>query len=111
LSPLRLSLATGDYDRIRPLVDGTVRIDGVDPGFSILDPEETFFRAFKYADFDICELSPSSFTVKTASGDCPYVRIPVFPSCAFRHTSVCIRADRGITRPEDLKGRCIGLPE
>lgn len=111
MSPLRLSLAIGDYDRIRPLADGTVRIDGVDPVFSILDPEEIFFRAFKYADFDICELSLSSFTVKTANGDCPYAGIPVFPSRAFRHTSVYIRTDRGIRRPEDLKGRRIGVPE
>jgi 4,5-dihydroxyphthalate decarboxylase len=111
LSLLRPSLAIGDYDRIRPLVDGSVRIDGADPVFSILDPEEIFFRAFKYADFDICELSLSSFTVKTANGDCPYFGIPVFPSRAFRHTSVYIRTDRGIERPEDLKGRRVGVPE
>lgn len=111
MSLLRPSLAIGDYDRIRPLVDGTVRIDGADPVFSILDPEEIFFRAFKFADFDICELSLSSFTVKTANDDCPYVGIPVFPSRAFRHTSVYIRTDRGIARPEDLKGRRIGVPE
>lgn len=111
MSRLPLSLAIGDYDRIRPLMDGTVRIDGVDPVFSILDPEEIFFRAFKYADFDICELSLSSFTVKTAAGNCPYVGIPVFPSRAFRHTSIYVRTDRGIDRPEDLKGRRIGVPE
>lgn len=111
MSKLQLSLAIGDYDRIRPLVDGSVQIDGVDPVFSILDPEEIFFRAFKFADFDICELSLSSFTVKTAAGDCPYVGIPVFPSRAFRHTSVYIRTDRGIERPEDLKGKRVGVPE
>jgi 4,5-dihydroxyphthalate decarboxylase len=111
LSKLRLSLAIGDYDRIRPLVDGSVQIDGVDPVFSILDPEEIFFRAFKYADFDICELSLSSYTVKTANGDCPYTAVPVFPSRAFRHTSVYIRTDRGITKPEDLRGRRVGVPE
>jgi len=111
LSALRLSLAIGDYDRIRPLVDGNVRIDGVDPAFSILDPEEIFFRAFKYADFDICELSLSSYTVKTANGDCPYVAVPVFPSRAFRHTSVYIRTDRGIAKPEDLRGKRVGVPE
>ncbi|MFT8246109.1 ABC transporter substrate-binding protein [Roseomonas sp. BN140053] len=111
MSKLPLSLAIGDYDRIRPIADGTVQIDGVDPVMSILDPEEIFFRAFKFADFDICELSLSSFTVKTAAGNCPYVGIPVFPSRAFRHTSVYIRTDRGIARPEDLKGRRIGVPE
>jgi 4,5-dihydroxyphthalate decarboxylase len=77
----------------------------------LLEPEEIFFRAFRHADFDICELSMSSFTVKTGTGDCPYVGVPVFPSRAFRHNSIYIRTDRGIARPEDLKGRRIGVPE
>jgi len=111
MGKLNLSIAVGDYDRTRPLVDGTVQIDGVDPVFSLLFPEEIFFRAFRYAEFDICELSLSSFCVKTAANDCPYVGVPVFPSRAFRHTSVCIRNDRGINAPEDLKGRRIGIPE
>lgn len=111
MTKLALSIAVGDYDRVRPLVDGSVQIDGVDPVFMLLEPEEIFFRAFRHADFDICELSMSSFTVKTAAGDCPYVGVPVFPSRAFRHNSIYIRTDRGIARPEDLKGRRIGVPE
>jgi 4,5-dihydroxyphthalate decarboxylase len=104
MSRLHLSVAIGDYDRVRPLVDGNVQIDGVDSVFMLLEPEEIFFRAFRHADFDICELSMSSFTVKTANGDCPYVGVPVFPSRSFRHNSIYIRADHGIARPEDLKG-------
>ena len=92
MSKLALSIAIGDYDRVRPLVDGSVQIDGVDPVFMLLEPEEIFFRAFRHADFDICELSMSSFTVKTANGDCPYVGVPVFPSRAFRHNSIYIRS-------------------
>jgi 4,5-dihydroxyphthalate decarboxylase len=111
MAKLALSIAVGDYDRVRPLVDGSVQIDGLDPVFMLLEPEEIFFRAFRHADFDICELSMSSFTVKTAGGDCPYVGVPVFPSRAFRHNSIYIRTDRGIARPEDLKGRRIGVPE
>jgi 4,5-dihydroxyphthalate decarboxylase len=111
MSRLALSVAVGDYDRVRPLVDGSVQIDGVDPVFMLLEPEEIFFRAFRHADFDICELSMSSFTIKTANGDCPYVGVPVFPSRSFRHNSIYIRTDRGIARPEDLKGRRIGVPE
>jgi 4,5-dihydroxyphthalate decarboxylase len=111
MAKLALSVAVGDYDRVRPLVDGSVQIDGVDPVFMLLEPEEIFFRAFRHADFDICELSMSSFVVKTAMGDCPYVGVPVFPSRAFRHNSIYIRTDRGIVRPEDLKGRRIGVPE
>jgi 4,5-dihydroxyphthalate decarboxylase len=111
MSKLELSIAVGDYDRVRPLVDGSVQIDGVDPVFMLLEPEEIFFRAFRHADFDICELSMSSFTVKTANGDCPYVGVPVFPSRAFRHNSIYIRTDRGIAKPEDLRGKRIGVPE
>ncbi|WP_238380980.1 ABC transporter substrate-binding protein [Alkalilacustris brevis] len=108
---LQLSLAIGDYDRARPLLDGDVRMDGVEIVPLKLDPEEIFFRAFRHAEFDICELSLSSFSVKTAAGDCPYVGVPVFPSRMFRHTSVYIRTDRGIESPADLTGRRVGLAE
>jgi 4,5-dihydroxyphthalate decarboxylase len=110
MSNLNLSVAVGDYDRNRPLINGAVRIDGVDPVFMTLSPEEIFFRAFRSVDFDICELSLSSFTVKTALDDCPYVGIPAFVSKAFRHTSIYVRTDR-IKEPKDLKGRKVGVPE
>ena len=110
MSKLNLSVAIGDYDRNRPLIDGAVRIDGVDPVFMTLSPEEIFFRAFRTSDFDICELSLSSYTVKTALGDCPYVGIPAFVSRAFRHTSIYVRTDR-IKEPKDLIGKKVGLPE
>jgi 4,5-dihydroxyphthalate decarboxylase len=111
MAKLALSIAIGDYDRMRPLVSGEVQIDGADPVFMLLEPEEMFFRGFRQEAFDVCELSLSSFTVKTAARDCPYVGIPVFPSRAFRHTSIYRRTDRGIDTPADLKGRRIGTPE
>src|SRR5246500_3544178 len=111
MSKLQLSLAVGGYDRMRPLVDGLVQIDSVDAQFMLLDPEEIFFRAFRHADFDVCELSLSSYSVKTAAGTSPYVAVPVFPSRAFRHTSIYVNAKAGINKPEDLKGKRIGVPE
>ncbi len=110
MSKLQLSVAVGNYDRVRPLLDGAVQIDGVDPVFMNLPPEEIFFRAFRGMDFDICELSMSSFTVKTAEGNCPYVGVPAFVSRAFRHNSIYVRRDR-VQSPADLKGRRVGLPE
>ena len=110
MSKLKLSVAIGNYDRVRALLDGSVQIDGVDPIFMTLPPEEIFFRAFRTVDFDICELSMSSFTVKTAEGTCPYVGVPAFVSRAFRHNSIYVRTDR-IKSPADLKGKRIGLPE
>ncbi|MGJ7515719.1 ABC transporter substrate-binding protein [Pseudomonas baetica] len=111
MNKLNLSIAVGNYDRIRPLVDGEVQIDGVAPIFMLQDPEEIFFRAFRHADYDICELSLSSYSVKTAAGTSPYIAVPVFPSRAFRHTSIYIRNDRGIESAADLKGKRIGVPE
>jgi 4,5-dihydroxyphthalate decarboxylase len=110
MAKLNLSIAVGNYDRTRALLDGLVHIDGVDPVFMTLEPEEIFFRAFRHADFDICELSLSSFTVKTAQGANPYIGLPIFISRAFRHTSLYVRKDR-VKAPADLKGRKVGVPE
>jgi 4,5-dihydroxyphthalate decarboxylase len=110
MAKLHLSVAMGDYDRTRALLDGTVQIEGVDPVYITLSPDEAFFRAFRHIEFDVSELSFSSFVVKTSLGQCPYVGVPVFLSRAFRHTSIYVRTDR-IQRPEDLKGRRVGIPE
>lgn len=100
----------GDYDRNRALFDGRVQIDGCDPVYMLLSPEEMFFRAMRSQDFDITELSFSSYLVKHSRNECPYVAVPVFLSRAFRHTSIYVRKDR-IKKPEDLKGKRIGIPE
>nr|WP_219339196.1 ABC transporter substrate-binding protein [Tepidicella baoligensis] len=100
----------GDYDRNRALFDGRTQIDGCDPVYMLLSPEEMFFRAMRSQDFDITELSFSSYLVKHSRGECPYVAVPVFLSRAFRHTSIYVRKDR-IKRTEDLKGKRIGIPE
>ena len=110
MAKLNLSIAVRDYDRTRPLTDGTVQIDGVEPVFLALDPEEIFFRAFRHAEFDICELSMSSSTVKTAQGDFAYVGVPAFVSRAFRHTSIYVRTDC-VKKPQDLKGKKVGVSE
>lgn len=111
MSNLSLSVAIGPYDRMMPLVRGEARIDAVDPQFMLLEPEEIFFRAMRHEAFDICELSLSSYSLRVARGDSPYVAIPIFPSRAFRHTCIVVRNDRGIRTPADLRGKRIGMPE
>ena len=100
----------GNYDRTRALLDGAVTIDGVDPIYMTLVPEEIFFRAFRGGEFDICELSLSSYTIQTARGESPYIAIPAFVSRAFRHTAIYVRTDR-IRNPADLKGKKVGVSE
>ena len=110
MAKLKLSVAVGDYDRTRALIGGAVAIDGVEPVFMTLVPEEIFFRAIRAAEFDICELSLSSYTMKTAQGNSPYIAVPAFLSRTFRHNAVYVRTDR-VQKPADLKGRKVGVPE
>ena len=108
---LQLSLSVCDYDRTRAIFDGRAPIEGCDVTAINLEPEESFHRAFKFAEFDVTEVSMSSYTMTTARGDAHYIAIPAFVSRLFRHSSIYIRTDRGIARPQDLKGKTIGLPE
>lgn len=111
MATLRLSAAFWNYDRTMPLVDGRVRVDGCELLVEILRPEITFARAFGQADFDVCELSFSNSVTAISKGGFPYALVPVFPSRAFRHSAIFVRTDRGIDRPEDLRGRIVGLQE
>ena len=111
MAKLTLSLACCDYDRTRALFDGRVGIEGCEIIGTAIEPEEAFHRAFKYREFDVSELSLSSYTLQVSRGENPYVAIPAFVSRLFRHSGIYIRTDRGIKRPQDLKGKHLGLPE
>src|SRR5262245_26537285 len=108
---LPLSLSVCNYDRTAALFDGRVAIEGCDVAAVQLVPEESFHRAFKYQEFDVTEVSMSSYLLTTARGDAHYVAIPAFVSRLFRHSGIYIRTDRGIKGPEDLRGKTVGLPE
>jgi 4,5-dihydroxyphthalate decarboxylase len=111
MSKLQLSLACAGYDRTRALFDGRVTIDGVDLVATVTEPEESFHRAFKFGEFDISEISMSSHTMTTSRGDNRYVAIPAPLSRVFRQSGIYVRTDRGIDKPQDLRGRKIGVPE
>src|SRR5262249_1175520 len=104
---LSLSMACCDYDPCHALFDRTVRVDGVDLIATPLEPEEAFHRAFQGQEFDISELSLSSFTMLTSRGESPYVGLPAFVSRLFRHSGIYIRTDRGIDHPSKLAGKTI----
>jgi 4,5-dihydroxyphthalate decarboxylase len=108
---LQISLAVGNYDRTRAIFDGRAPIEGCDVAAVAIEPAEAFHRAYKFQEFDISEISLSSHAITTAQGNAPYVGIPAFLLRIFRHGGIYIRKDRGINRPEDLKGRTIGVPE
>jgi 4,5-dihydroxyphthalate decarboxylase len=111
MGKLTISLACCDYDRTRAVFDGRVHIEGCEAITVAMPPEEAFHRAFKYQEFDVTELSLSSYMNVQSRAGSPYVGIPAFVSRLFRHSSIYIRTDRGIDRPEDLKGKTVGVPE
>jgi 4,5-dihydroxyphthalate decarboxylase len=88
MAKLQLSLAVGNYDRTRAVLDGRVPIEGCDVVAVGIEPEEAFHRAFRSQDFDVTELSLSSHTMTTARGEAHYVGIPAFVSRLFRHSSI-----------------------
>ncbi|HEY9280194.1 MAG TPA: ABC transporter substrate-binding protein [Eoetvoesiella sp.] len=111
MSKLKISLSCGDYDRTRALFDGRAPIEGCDVTAVPLEPEEAFHRAFRYQEYDVTEISMSSHMMTTARGDNEYIGIPAFISRVFRQSGIYIRTDRGINKPEDLRGKTIGVPE
>ncbi|MFC0106140.1 4,5-dihydroxyphthalate decarboxylase [Kibdelosporangium aridum] len=111
MTRLRLTLACGDYDRTRALEEGTIRPDGIELTYLRLPVEETFFRMLRYKEFEVAEMSLSSYVVSLQRDPAPFIAIPVYTSRSFRHSSVYVNANAGITQPADLRGRTVGTPE
>jgi 4,5-dihydroxyphthalate decarboxylase len=111
MAKLRLNLACWNYDRTRALADGSVQPDGIDLNYLDLPVEETFFRMLRYREFEVAELSLSSYTVSLFGEHRPFIAIPVFPSRFFRHSCIYVNADANIRTPKDLIGKRVGTPE
>jgi 4,5-dihydroxyphthalate decarboxylase len=72
---------------------------------------DRFFRQLKFHEFDVSELSLSSYVLTLSSPDPPFIALPVFPSRFFRHQSIYVNSNAGIRTPTDLRGKRIGVPE
>jgi 4,5-dihydroxyphthalate decarboxylase len=108
---LKLTLACGDYDRTRPLIDGRVRPEGIDLDITVLRPRQIFQRMLDDQEFQVSELSLASYTALKGRGNCPFVAVPVALSKIFRHSCIYIRTDAGIKAPADLKGKRVGTSQ
>jgi 4,5-dihydroxyphthalate decarboxylase len=109
-SGVPVTLACWDYDRTQALADGRIRPEGVDLTWLSLPVEETFYRMVRHREFDAAEMSLSTYVI-SLDREAPFVAIPVFPSRAFRHNGVYVRAGSGVEAPGDLVGRLVGVPE
>ena len=111
MSKLKLTLACWNYDRTRAIQDGSVQPDGIDINYLDLPVEETFFRMVRFREFDVAEMSLSSYTVSLHRDPQPFIAVPVFPSRFFRHSCIFVSAKSNIREPKDLIGKKIGVPE
>ena len=108
---LRLSFACWNYDRVRGVMEGRIPVDGISLTCLNLPVEETFFRQLRCQEFDVCEMGFGPYTTWVSKGNAPLISIPVFPSRMFRHSCIYVNAKSGISKPQDLVGKRVGLPE
>jgi 4,5-dihydroxyphthalate decarboxylase len=105
---IRLTLSCGDYDRTRPLIDRTVPTPGLDLTVIPLPSAERHTRFVRNLEFDVCELQIAQYLGLKSRG-APITAVPVFPHRRFNHSCVMVRIDSNISRPEELRGRRVGV--
>ncbi len=111
MEKVALTLAIGDYDHTRDLASGRVPVQGATLNVLTLPPEEAFFRFTHFREWEVSEMSMGKYVSLRSQDDDGLAAIPVFPSRVFRHSMIYVRDDGGLERPEQLKGKRIGVPE
>jgi 4,5-dihydroxyphthalate decarboxylase len=106
---ISLTLACGDYEIVRPLLEGKVKADGIDLTIlTNMDSATRHWRFLRNGEFDIAEVSSSSYLAARDHG-LPFRALPVFLHRRFRHGFIFINTKKGIGKPADLIGRKIGV--
>jgi 4,5-dihydroxyphthalate decarboxylase len=95
MAKVKLSFASSKHDGVAPLLNGT---------------GETFWRQLHFGDFEISEMSVSSYLMARAQGS-DLMAIPAFPSRSFFQTLLWYNTDSGIKAPGDVAGKRWGIPE
>ena len=108
---LQLSLGIASNPRSWPILDGTIKPDGIELVPSVVEASELFWRQLRFADFDVSEMSFSSLMMARAGGDERWVGLPIFTTRRFFHTGVLVRREANIRTPADMRGRRVGVPE
>src|SRR5215472_6887787 len=110
MSKLTLAFISAFNERVEPLMNGTVQAEGIELIPTYSHPAETFWRQLKFGEFEVAEMSMSSFLIACAQG-ADMIALPVFPSRRLFQTELSYHIDSGITRPEDLAGKRLGVAE
>jgi 4,5-dihydroxyphthalate decarboxylase len=108
---LTITLAAGDYEHLRDLLGGRVRVQGARIRWLELPLEEIFYRFTAFREWEVSEMSLAKYCSLRSRGDDSLMAIPVFPSRVFRHSAIYVRADGSVRAPSNLAGRHVGIPE
>lgn len=107
---LKLSFISAFNERVDPLMNGAIKAEGIEIVPTYSHPSETFWRQLKFQEFDIGEMSMSSYLIARERGF-DMIALPVFPSRRLFHTELSYNVDSGIKEPGDLAGKRIGVGE
>ena len=107
---LTLSFISAFNERVEPLMNGTIEADSIELIPTYSHPSETFWRQLKFQEFEVAEMSMSSYLIARSRG-VDMIAIPVFPSRRFFHAELSYHADSGVKQPGDLVGKRIGVGE
>jgi len=115
MAQIKLTMALSHYDRHIPFFDGSVQVEGVDlqifevgQSEPLRDGKNRHERMLQKNEFDICELSLSSYLMAKSRG-MPFTAIPVFPRRLFSLSQMWVNTSAGIESPQDLIGKRVGL--
>ena len=111
MNRFELTLACEKYDRTEALREGRIKPEGIELTCLSFPPHEIFWRMIRHLDFDVAEMSLAAYIIGKSRGEDRFMAIPVFPSREFRHSAIYINVNSKINKPEDLKGKRVGVPE
>src|SRR5438067_3877762 len=107
---LTLAFISAFNERVEPLMDGTIQPQGIELIPTYSHPAETFWRQLKFGEFEVAEMSMSSFLIARSQG-ADMIALPVFPSRRLFQTELSYHVDSGITKPQDLADKRLGVAE
>jgi 4,5-dihydroxyphthalate decarboxylase len=110
MAKLTLGFISAFNERVEPFMNGTIEADNIELIPTYSHPAETFWRQLKFHEFEVAEMSMSSYLIARSQG-ADMIALPVFPSRRLFQTELSYNADSGIKEPGDLAGKRLGVAE
>jgi 4,5-dihydroxyphthalate decarboxylase len=105
-----IRIAVGKYDHVADVVDGSVRIAGVDAHFLSLGFENIVHRFLRHREWDVSEMSLGAYVRMVSAGDESLIALPIFTSRVFRQSAFFVPTDSDVRSLGELTGKRIGIP-